>query len=127
MNLSTEYIDTIKTGLSAGGGGVPVKNPSVPSLCSVGRFEDPFNETYTIIMLNETGQRIVVGLLIVTATVSVIVLLLFAFRKLVRYTLKGKKVVTKIVQEEQFKENREDMDRVTNYPSPTSFPAISSK
>lgn len=113
--------------MSAGSGGVPVKNPSIPSLCSVGRFEDPFNETYTISMLNETGRRIVVGLLVVTATVSFIVLLSFVFRRLVRYTLKGSKYVKKVVKEEQLKESRKQIGSSPDYSTPTPFPVITSK
>jgi hypothetical protein len=78
-------------------------------------------------MLNETGKQVVVSILVVIAGISFCVLLVYAFRRVVRYSLKTTKVVTKIVEEEKQKQDRENQGSGPGYSSPSPFPVISSK
>lgn len=106
ISLSDEYIGKIRAKLNAGGGALNFGNPVEPSLCSVGSFTDPFQETYTIIVLNELGQKILIGVFITVAVGSFIYLLIYVFRRSVRYGLRAYKAAKKIVLEERMRDDQ---------------------
>lgn len=110
VSLSDDYIKKIQDHLSVGGGNLEFKNQIEPALCSIGRFQDPFKEVYTVIVLNETGEKILVAVVVAAAVGSLMYLLVFVFRRAVRYTLRTAKVVKKIVLEERLNEQKKGLE-----------------
>lgn len=116
--LSDEYIKTIQDSLKAGGGSLNILNPARPSLLSLGKFEDPFKETYTLIVMNQRGEKILITILAAVLVGSSIVLLIYVFRRVIRYGLRGYKVAKKIVLEEKLRERNKTV-MIQDSSSPT--------
>lgn len=104
--LSEEYIEAIKNELSTNGGSLNLTNPATPSLCSIAKFVDPFNEQYTVIVLNELGDKLLVIVCVSAVIGSGLVLLIYMFRRIIRYGLKGYKIAKKIVLEEKQQQSK---------------------
>lgn len=116
--LSDEYIKTIQDSLQAGGGSLNILNPARPSLLSLGKFEDPFKETYTLIVMNQRVEEILITILAAVLVGSSIVLLIYVFRRVIRYGLRGYKVAKKIVLEEKIREQNKTV-MIQDSSSPT--------
>lgn len=116
--LSDEYIKTIQDSLKAGGGSLNILNPARPSLLSLGKFEDPFKETYTLIVMNQRVEEILITILAAVLVGSSIVLLIYVFRRVIRYGLRGYKVAKKIVLEEKIREQNKTV-MIQDSSSPT--------
>lgn len=109
--LSPKYIEALRLQMEAsGGGGIPVRNPSPPAFLSLGKLTDPFDEVYTILVLNEDATKVVIVALICVAGVIFLFLFMKTVRYLVRYGLRAKKAVSKVVLEEKNKQARSELD-----------------
>lgn len=94
LRLSEAYIKSLKdsfAGLattSSGEGRIRFTNPSPPSFCSVAEFVDPFDESYTCIVLNHNAKRMVCSVLLIVASVSGTILAMYVLRRTIRYGLR---------------------------------------
>lgn len=126
VRLSEDFIKALKIqfdGLattSSGQGRIQLRNPCPPSLCTFGEFVDPFDERYTCIVLNDTGRKVVtVGLLIISCVCGTI-LIIFLFRRAVRYSLRAKRAILRLLADEHYRENNSHIERQYVLPAPNN-------
>lgn len=109
--LSQDYIAKIKASLRAGGGSINFANPAESPVFSVGKFEDPFKEVYTVIVLNEVGEKLIIGILVAVAAGSFLYILVYSFRRIIRYSFRFYKIAKRVVSEENLKEKRKNFEK----------------
>ncbi len=126
VRLSEEFIKALKvqfTGLattSSGQGRIQLNNPCPPSLCTIGEFVDPFNERYTCIVINDTGRKVVMVGLVIISCLCVTTLILFVFRRAVRYSLRASRAMKRILADEHSREDNAHMKRQYVLPVPNN-------
>ena len=126
VRLSEEFINLLKAQFadvattSSGQGRLQLKNPFPPSFCTLGEFVDPFNERYTCIVLNDTGRRVVTVGLVIISGVCAIILIVFLFRRAVRYSLRASRTMKRMLANEIYRQDNAHIEHQYVLPSPNN-------
>ena len=107
--MSNDYLSRLKehfAGLatsSSGEGRISIPNPCPPSLCTLGEFVDPFEQRYTLIVLNDTGRQLLTVSLVLVSFACGTFLLLFLLRGAVRHSSRALQGLKDLVHEETYR------------------------
>ena len=107
VRLSENYLSILKDALGGGASTsstparVLANNPIPPSLCTIAELVDPFNERYTMIVLNDTARMTVYCVCMVAILVSGVYLLIKVFRLSVKGSLFLERHIRRVIREEK--------------------------
>lgn len=102
ITYSAEYLAALETQLQSGTG--LISNPIKPFCTAIQHLKDPFDNTYTVIMLDPQGRK---GVMFVTAVVAIgttYYLVRYLIKIIIRYSIRGTKAVKSTIEREQAEE-----------------------